>query len=97
MQSGDLNAEGHVVGGPFDTVKLTCALCGVDLWPRVGGYWFLLLEQRGRVQFPGATDCRVVLCSGCGRRVREAIESSGIGGPTYRSQGSAARSFMTGP
>jgi hypothetical protein len=58
--------------------ELVCAGCGVHVWPRVGGYWFLLLAPRGRVRFPGAAAAQAVLCSGCGRRVREAIELNGI-------------------
>jgi len=71
--------------------SLKCASCGVQIWPRVGGYWFLLLAPRGRVRFPGARACEVVLCSGCGRRAREALESAGVGGgPAYRPADSAA-------
>lgn len=77
--------------------SLVCAGCGVNVWPRVGGYWYLLLAPRGRVRFPGARACDAVLCSGCGRRAREALESSGIGGPAYRVSGSQAKRFMTGP
>lgn len=58
---------------------LKCAGCGREVWPRVGGYWFLLLSPRGRCRFPGAEELRAVLCSPCGRRVREAIESQGVG------------------
>jgi hypothetical protein len=97
MQGGELNVDGHVVGGPFDTVHLVCAGCGVKVWPRVGAYWFVLLEQRGRVRFPGATDARLVVCSGCGRRVREALESAGIGESAYRTSGTTSKRFMTGP
>jgi len=72
--------------------SLKCAACGVEIWPRVGGYWFLLLAPRGRVRFPGARTCKVVLCSGCGRRAREALESAGVGGgPAYRPAGSPAK------
>lgn len=64
--------------------SLKCAGCGAEVWARIGGYWFLLLSPRGRVQFPGATEARAVLCSGCGRRIREAIESQGVAcGPAY--------------
>lgn len=58
---------------------LKCRGCGREVWPRVGGYWFLLLSPRGRCRFPGADEMRAVLCSPCGRRVREAIESVGVG------------------
>jgi hypothetical protein len=58
--------------------SLICAGCGVELWPRVGGYWFLLLAPRGRVRFPGARAAEAVLCSGCGRFFRELIEAQGI-------------------
>jgi hypothetical protein len=58
---------------------LVCAGCGREVWPRVGGYWFLLLSPRGRCRFPGAEELRAVLCSPCGRRVREAIELQGVG------------------
>ena len=77
--------------------SLVCGGCGVTIWPRVGGYWYLLLAPRGRVRFPGAQPADVVLCSGCGRRAREALESAGIGGAAYRVPGPAARAFMTGP
>ena len=92
-----LNGDGHVVGGPYDTRKLVCAGCGVDIWPRVGGYWFLLLAPRGRVRFPGVVGTEVVLCSGCGRRIRELLEANGVGGPAYRPRASSAKGFMTGP
>ena len=58
---------------------MRCRGCGKDVWPRVGGYWFLLLIPRGRCRFPGVEELKVVLCSFCGRRVREAMESVGIG------------------
>lgn len=92
-----LNAEGHERGGPFDTTKLVCSGCGKDVWPRVGGYWFLLLAPRGRVRFPGAVGAEVVLCSGCGRRVREALEGMGVTGPAYRPRAASSRGFVTGP
>lgn len=56
---------------------MECAFCGVHYWPRCGGYWFLLLSPRGRVRFPGAAEVRLVLCSGCGRRLRELLELNG--------------------
>jgi len=74
---------------------LKCGGCGVSVWPRIGGYFYLLLAPRGRVRFPGVTAAEAVLCSGCGRRAREALESAGIGGPAYRPAGSRAREFMT--
>ena len=77
--------------------SLVCAGCGVTVWPRCGGYWYLLLAPRGRCRFPGAVAAESVLCSGCGRRAREALESAGIGGPAYRVPRSEARRFMTGP
>ena len=77
--------------------SLVCKGCGVTIWPRVGGYWYLLLAPRGRVRFPGAQAAEVCLCSGCGRRAREALESAGIGGSAYRVPRSEAKRFMTGP
>lgn len=56
---------------------IKCDLCGISIWPRLGGYWFLLLSPRGRCRFPGARELRVVLCSGCGRRARDLLESHG--------------------
>jgi len=58
--------------------EMVCAGCGVHLWPRCGGYWFLLLAPRGRVRCPGAEAAQAVLCSGCGRRFRELIELQGF-------------------
>lgn len=58
---------------------LKCRGCGREVWPRVGGYWFLLLSPRGRCRFPGVEELRAVLCSPCGRRVREAMEKTGVG------------------
>lgn len=58
---------------------LVCRGCGREVWPRVGGYWFLLLSPRGRCRFPGVEELKVVLCSPCGRRIREACESAGVG------------------
>lgn len=77
--------------------SVKCTSCGVQIWPRVGGYWYLLLAQRGRVRFPGAQDGEALLCSGCGRRAREALESAGIAGAAYRVPASGSREFMTGP
>ena len=77
--------------------SLVCSGCGVRLWPRVGGYWYLLLAPRGRCRFPGAVAAETCLCSGCGRRAREALESVGIGGAAYRPAGSEAKRWMTGP
>jgi len=94
---GTVNEEGHRVDGPFDSTHLVCSGCGVNIWPRVGGYWYLLLAPRGRCRFPGAVAAEVVLCSGCGRRAREALEAAGVGGPAYRPSGSEAKRFMTGP
>lgn len=59
--------------------EFTCAGCGRSVWPRVGSYWFLLLSPRGRCRFPGAEEIKVVLCGPCGRRVRETLESVGVG------------------
>jgi hypothetical protein len=73
--------------------SLKCQGCGVVVWPRVGGYWFLLLAERGRCRFPGARGAEAVLCSGCGRRLREIIEAQGIAcGEAYerRRQGRCA-------
>lgn len=92
-----LTDDGHKEDGPFDSTHLVCSGCGVDVWPRVGGYWYLLLAPRGRCRFPGAVAAEACLCSGCGRRAREALESAGIGGPAYRPAGSQAKRFMTGP
>lgn len=58
---------------------MKCRGCGKEVWPRVGGYWFLLLSPRGRCRFPGAEELKAVLCSFCGRRVREAMELTGVG------------------
>lgn len=77
--------------------SLRCEVCRVTIWPRCGGYWYLLLAPRGRVRFPGAVAAESVLCSGCGRRAREALEAAGVGGPAYRPAGSEAKRFMTGP
>ena len=97
MQSmGGRNGEGDKADGSFGTTRLVCAGCGVDIWPRVGGYWYVLFAPRGRCRFPGALAAELVLCSGCGRRAREALEASGIGGPAYRPATEAKR-FMTGP
>lgn len=74
--------------------ELKCAGCGVIVFPRCGGYWYLKLARRGRVVFPAApssrfgmpepTEVQAVLCSGCGRRVREAIELQVVAcGPAY--------------
>ena len=68
---------------PFDEAvevgPLKCRGCGREVWPRVGGYWFLLLSPRGRCRFPGVEELKVVLCSPCGRRIREAMELAGVG------------------
>lgn len=80
--------------------ELKCAGCGLTIWPRCGGYWFLLLKRRGRVRFPSAptqredvavpTEVEVVLCSGCGRRIREMIEEQGIAcGEAYERTGTS--------
>lgn len=58
---------------------IVCAGCGREVWPRVGGYWFLLLSPRGRCRFPGVEELKAVLCSPCGRRIREAMELAGVG------------------
>ena len=57
--------------------EMVCERCSRHFWPRVGGYWFLLLSPRGRCRFPGATEARVVLCLDCGRGLREYLESGG--------------------
>jgi ribosomal protein S27E len=57
---------------------LKCERCGAVVDARCGGYWILLLQERGRCRFPGAQDLEAVLCSGCGRRLRERLESSGV-------------------
>ena len=67
---------------------LVCSFCRREVDTRIGGYWFLLFEERGRVLFPDApsrnsgvprpSDLKTVLCSGCGRRLREQLESLGI-------------------
>jgi DNA-directed RNA polymerase subunit RPC12/RpoP len=75
---------------------LTCAGCGKQVWPRIGGYWFLLLAPRGRVRFPGAAAAQAVLCSGCGRRVREAIELQGVAcGESYERSGKGDRAGVS--
>jgi len=56
--------------------ELVCARCGVSIWPRCGAYWFLLLTPRGRCRFPAVTEGRAVLCSACGRALREYLESN---------------------
>ena len=96
-EGAPFDEDGHRVDGPFDSKHLVCAGCGVSIWPRVGGYWYVLLAPRGRCRFPGAQAAEACVCSGCGRRAREALESAGIGGPAYRPAGSAAKRFMTGP
>jgi len=58
--------------------EMTCARCGRAFWPRVVGYWFLLLSPRGRGRIPGSREVRVVLCSSCGRGTVGALESNGI-------------------
>jgi len=55
--------------------SLVCQRCQAVVFPRVGGYWFLLLSPRGRCRFPGATEARAVLCSSCGRQLREVLEA----------------------
>jgi hypothetical protein len=68
--------------------ELVCSGCGRSVWPRVGGYWFLLLAPRGRVRFPGAAAAQAVLCSGCGRRARECLELNGFNcGEAYERTG----------
>jgi hypothetical protein len=63
---------------------MVCERCTKHFWPRVGGYWFLLLSPRGRCRFPGATEARVVLCLDCGRLLREQLEGMGYTlGPAY--------------
>ena len=67
---------------------LKCSFCSVEVDTRCGGYWFLLLQERGHVLFPDApsrnsgvprpTGLQTVLCTGCGRRLREQLESMGI-------------------
>jgi hypothetical protein len=51
-----------------------CVRCSKTVYPRVGGYWFLLLSPRGRCRFPHATEGRAVLCLDCGRGLREFLE-----------------------
>jgi len=85
---------------PFKEVvevgPLRCAGCRVDIWPRCGGYWFLLLAPRGRVRFPGAAAAQAVLCSGCGRRFRESIELAGIAcGESYERTGKSDRASVS--
>lgn len=55
--------------------EMVCWRCSRHLWPRVGGYWFLLLSPRGRCRFPGAAAAEAVLCLHCGRELREMIEA----------------------
>ena len=63
---------------------LKCYQCKVEVDTRCGGYWFLLMAPRGRVRFPGAQAAESVLCSGCGRRLRELLESGCYApGPAY--------------
>ena len=87
---------------PFEAVvevgPLKCQGCGVEIWPRCGGYWFLLLAPRGRVRFPGAQAAQAVLCSGCGRRFRESIELAGIAcGESYEYKRSESRGLEQEP
>jgi hypothetical protein len=58
--------------------EMVCVRCSKHLWPRCGGYWFLLLSPRGRCRWPGATEARSVLCLDCGRWLREQLESWGL-------------------
>ena len=55
-----------------------CERCSREFWPRLAGYWFVLLSPRGRCRFPGAEEMRVLLCSACGREARDLLESFGI-------------------
>lgn len=54
--------------------SLRCVRCGKTVYPRVGGYWFLLLAPRGRCRIPGSTAAEAVLCLGCGMPLREYLE-----------------------
>jgi hypothetical protein len=78
--------------------ELRCWRCGKSVWPRCGGYWFLLLAPRGRVVFPVApsrglcipepTQARAILCAFCGRELREYLESGAYApGEAYERSG----------
>ena len=56
--------------------EMVCSRCTRHFWPRCGAYWFLLLAPRGRCRFPHATRGRAVLCSECGRELREYLEAN---------------------
>jgi hypothetical protein len=58
--------------------SLRCARCSMEFWPRLAGYWFVLVSPRGRCRFPGAEELRVLLCSSCGREARDMLESFGL-------------------
>lgn len=62
---------------PDPARELTCFRCRAAVDTRVVGYWFLLLAPRGRCgHYAGVTQARAVLCAGCGRDLREWIESN---------------------
>jgi len=72
--------------------SMACCRCGREVWPRVGGYWFLLLSPRGRCRFPGAQEARAVLCSFCGRGLREQIEEGAYApGSAYEQKAQSGR------
>lgn len=60
---------------PNERRELQCWRCQVTIDTACGGYWFLLLAPRGRVRFPGVRAAESVLCSSCGRSLREYLES----------------------
>jgi len=87
--------------------ELTCSRCGKTVWPRCGGYWFLLLAPRGRVEFPAApsralykpkpTEARAVLCAFCGRQLREYLEEGAYApGEAYERVGASYRAGVSG-
>jgi hypothetical protein len=65
---------------------MQCSRCGRSFWPRVSGYWFLLLAPRGRgvlegpVGSPRAQDIQSVLCVGCGRVLEEYVQANAFDG-----------------
>jgi hypothetical protein len=60
--------------------EMRCSRCARPFWPRVIGYWFLLLSPRGRGRMPGARQQRAVLCLTCGQWLQEQLESWGVVG-----------------
>jgi len=87
--------------------ELKCERCKKTVDSACGGYWFLLLVPRGRVHFPAApsrgldlpepTTAESVLCSFCGRQLREVLEEGGFApGEAYERVGQGSRSRVSG-